>query len=407
MKKRRRLVQIEDRGPLRVLFLLTSMPVGGAEMLLRNLIERMNRERMVPELCCLKELGPLGEELADSVPTWHGLLTHKFDLRVLPRLTALLTRRRADAVVTVGCGDKMFWGRIAARLAGVPVVASALHSTGWPDGVGRLNRLLTRWTDCFIAVASEHARHLIEHEGFPASKVRVIPNGVDTDRFRFDAQGRHRIRRAFSIPLDAPVAGIVAALRAEKNHGLYLESAKRILDQRPDTRFLIVGDGPERESLEMQARALGIERSVHFLGTRLDTVDILSALDVFCLTSHNEANPVSILEALSIGLPVVATRVGSVPATVQPGKTGFLVTAGRADEVSRYVMELFSDATLRTTLGTQGRNAVIQDWSLEKMVSGYEQLIEEIYRQKSQPPTGVESSSDRRRNKPKSSKHRL
>jgi glycosyltransferase involved in cell wall biosynthesis len=157
----------------------------------------------------------------------------------------------------------------------------------------------------------------------------------------------------------------------------------------------------------MQARALGIERSVHFLGTRLDTVDILSALDVFCLTSHNEANPVSILEALSIGLPVVATRVGSVPATVQPGKTGFLVTAGRADEVSRYVMELFSDATLRTTLGTQGRNAVIQDWSLEKMVSGYEQLIEEIYRQKSQPPTGVESSSDRRRNKPKSSKHRL
>ncbi|MCA9215758.1 MAG: glycosyltransferase, partial [Planctomycetales bacterium] len=141
-----RLNAVEDRGPLRVMFLLTSMPVGGAETLLRNLVRSMERTQFEPEICCLKGLGPIGEELAREFETHSHLLSHKLDLRVLPRLASLLKRRKIDAVITVGCGDKMFWGRIAAKLAHVPVVASALHSTGWPDGVGRLNRLLTPWT---------------------------------------------------------------------------------------------------------------------------------------------------------------------------------------------------------------------------------------------------------------------
>jgi glycosyltransferase involved in cell wall biosynthesis len=382
-KRRTCIIPLEDRGPLRVLFLLTSMPVGGAETLLKNLIERIDRDRFVPELCCLKELGPLGEELARAISTAHGLIRHKFDLRVVPRLVDLLTRQRVDALVTVGCGDKMFWGRIAARWARTPVVMSALHSTGWPDGVGVLNRWLTRWTDCFIAVASEHGRHLIEGERFPAEKVHVIPNGVDTDKFRRDEAGRRLARRELSIPTEAPVCGIVAALRPEKNHALFLESAKLVLDERPDARFVIVGDGPERPALELRARSLSIESAVHFLGTRRDTVQVLSALDVFCLTSHNEANPVSILEALSVGLPVVATQVGSVPLTVQPGITGFLANPGAADEISAHIQRLFGDRTMRTSLGNQGRDLVIREWSLQRMVTGYESLIEAVYRQKS------------------------
>ena len=131
------------RGPLRVMFVITSMPVGGAEMLLVDLLRCLDRDRFVPQLCCLKELGPLGETLIGKVPLHYRLLAGKYDLRVLLRLKRLLASERIDAVVTVGAGDKMFWGRLAARWAGVPVVCSALHSTGWPDGIGRLNRLLT------------------------------------------------------------------------------------------------------------------------------------------------------------------------------------------------------------------------------------------------------------------------
>src|SRR4029078_7016337 len=115
--------------------------------------------RIAPELCCLKTLGTLGEQMASEVPVHHGLLKHKLDVRVLGRLTKLLREREIDAVVTVGAGDKMFWGRLAARRAGVPVVICALHSTGWPDCITWLNRRLTPLTDAFIAVAEKHAKY--------------------------------------------------------------------------------------------------------------------------------------------------------------------------------------------------------------------------------------------------------
>ncbi len=202
----RSLIPLDDRGPLRVMFVATSLPVGGAETLLVELVRRMDRARFAPELCCLKQLGPLGEVLEHEVPTFWGLLAHKYDLRVLPRLTHLLVRRRIDAVITVGTGgDRMFWGRLAGLAAGVPVLCSAIHSTGVPSRVEWVNRLLTPWTDAFIAVAEAHARFLVEHEGCPAHKTRVIPNGVDTRRFRLRPPSAD-LARALDITPGTPVA---------------------------------------------------------------------------------------------------------------------------------------------------------------------------------------------------------
>ncbi|HZZ72405.1 MAG TPA: glycosyltransferase [Pirellulales bacterium] len=373
---------LADRGPLRVMFLLTSMPVGGAETLLVNLIRGLDRERFVPELCCLKELDCLGAQMAAEIPAFSGYLQGKYDLRVLFRLTSLLRERRIDAVVTVGAGDKMFWGRLAAWRAGVPVVLSAIHSTGWPDGIGRLNRRLTRITDGFIGVAEPHGRHLREVEGFPADKVFVIPNGIDTARFcpRPDDPA---LRESLQLPLHAPLAGIVAALRPEKNHALFLRAAAQVLNAIPAAKFLVIGDGPERPRLEALAAELRIQESVRFLGTRSDIPALLSLLNVFLLTSHNEANPVSILEALSCGRPVVATRVGSVPEMVHEGSTGFLVPLGDAAAMSERVVRLLSDPLLAARYGRDGRELVQQTGSLAAMVRGYEDLIEMIYRRKS------------------------
>ena len=224
-RHRRELIPLDDRGPLRVMFVITSMPVGGAETLLTELIRRMDRGRFLPELCCLKYFDPLGEVLAQEIPAFTELLAHKYDVRVLWRLTQLMRRRRIDAVVTVGTGgDKMFWGRLAAWLAGVPVICSALHSTGLPDRVEFANRLLAPLTDAFIAVAEPHGRYLAEHEGCPAPKVRVIPNGVDVERFHPRWPNR-ALRQALELDPTAPVVGIVAALRPEKNHEMFLRMA--------------------------------------------------------------------------------------------------------------------------------------------------------------------------------------
>ena len=130
--------------PLRVLFVTSCMDVGGAEVLLAALVRGMDRIRFLPELCCLKHPGVLGEQLAAEIPVFSRLIRHKFDLSVRGRLARLMGERKIDAVVTVGTGgDKMFWGRLAAAKANIPVVLSALHSSGVPDRVEWPNRLLT------------------------------------------------------------------------------------------------------------------------------------------------------------------------------------------------------------------------------------------------------------------------
>ncbi|MDA7980578.1 MAG: glycosyltransferase [Pirellulales bacterium] len=374
----------EDRDPLRVLFVHTFMPVGGAETLLVNLIRRLDRARFSPEVCCLKFPGPLGEVIAKEVPLHTGLLANKYDLRVLQRLVKLIRARRIDAVVTVGAGDRMFWGRLAARIARVPVVLTALHSTGWPDVIGRLNRSLTKITDGFIAVAEEHARYLRDVEGFPAEKVFIAPNGVNVQRFAPRPRNA-ALREVLKIPVDAPTVGIVAALRPEKDHHQFLRVAQSILKERSDAHFLIVGDGDLRPALKTCAKDLGVADSVHFLGTRDDVPELLCEMDVVTLTSKMEANPVTILEALAAGRPFVAPNVGSIAETLLDGRNGYIAPPGDEATMSNHIVQLLNAPELANRLGAAGRERVVKHFSLERMVESYEDLIESIYREKCMP----------------------
>ncbi len=368
--------------PLRVMFVITSMPVGGAETLLANLVRSFDRVRIQPQICCLKELGPLGEELRNELPVHSHYIRHKFDVAVLWRLRKLLIAEGIDAVVTVGAGDKMFWGRLAARWANVPIILSALHSTGWPDGVGRLNRLLTPLTDGFIGVAKTHGEFLVAHERFPRDKVFVIRNGIDTARFKFHPAGRQRWRAELGLRPETPVVGIIAALRPEKNHRGFLEAARLTADELPHAHFVIGGDGPLRQELSDYAAELGIARQVHFLGNVKDTPGLLSALDVFALTSDNEASPVSIVEAMACQRPVVATRVGSVPDLIGEGHTGFLVPVRDPHAQAERWLELLCDRSRCDRFGVAGRQFVVEHASIAEMVSGYTRLIEKKFAQK-------------------------
>jgi glycosyltransferase involved in cell wall biosynthesis len=371
------MIRDANSGPLRLMFLVTSMPVGGAETLLMNLVRGLDAQRFAPEIVCLKERGPLGIELARELPVHSNMISNKFDVLVLWRLWQLMRNRRIDAVVTIGAGDKMFWGRLAAKLAGVPVIMSALHSTGWPDSVGKLNRLLTPITDAFIGVADAHGTHLVEREHFPASKVHVIYNGVDT--VRFCPGDKRTVRAELGLPIDAQVVAILAALRPEKNHELFLAGAAEILGSHPRARFLVIGDGPTRAQLEGLAEQLKISSATRFLGSRPDVHRVLQAVDVLALTSHNEASPVSILEALSCGVPAVSADVGSVNETVIDGITGRLFPAGDQASYVCAVTELLDNVPLRAQMGANGRQEMIAKRSLEAMVHGYEALLDRLY----------------------------
>ncbi len=382
MHDQRSINQSERTSPLRVKFVVTSLPVGGAEMLLLNLVRRLNPKAICSEVVCLKEGGELESSFLESVPVHTHMLRSKWDISVLGRLKRLFVN--TDAVITVGAGDKMFWGRLAAKLAKVPVVCSALHSTGWPDGIGRLNRLLTRLTDGFIAVAPSHRDFLIEQEDLPEEKVFVIPNGVDVERFRPDRSAAAWLREAIGISPDAEIVGIVAALREEKNHSQFLKAAKRICESRTNCHFVIVGNGPEHEAIVNGIQQLRLESKVHLLGSRSDTQRILARMDVFCLTSKNEANPVSILEALACEIPVVAPEVGSVPSTVIDGTTGLLTECGSERGTAVAITRLLDDTAIRRQYGQAGRQLVVQSWSLNAMVAGYQNTISQLFNAKAQ-----------------------
>ena len=384
-RRRRRLLPLEDRGPLKVMFVITSMPVGGAETLLVNLIRRLDRSRFAPELCCLKEFGPLGEILAQEVPAFEKLIGGKYDVAVVGRLRKLMYERQVDAVVTVGTGgDKMFWGRLGAWCAGVPVILSSLHSTGLPDRVEFANRMLEPLSDGFIGCAKPHGEYLIAHEGCPRHKLFVIPNGVDIEKFA-PLGPDPALRDSIGLPSGAPVAAIVAALRPEKNHEMFLEAAAKVVRRVPDARFLIVGDGARRAELEARAASLGLSAATHFLGTRRDIPQLLALVDVLALSSHMEANPVSILEGLACGRPIVAPRVGSIPETVEDGTNGYLTAPGCADALADRLAVLLADRSLAVEMGRAGRLMVEQSWGLDVMVGGYEDLITTLYQRKAPP----------------------
>jgi len=385
------LKKLSDREPrpIRVMFLLTSMPIGGAETLLVNLVRRLDRNRIEPLIGCMKQKDVLGQMLSEEVPVFSELISHKYDIGVLGRLKRLFKEQDVDALITIGAGDKMFWGRLAAHQAKVPVILSALHSTGWPDGVGRLNRMLTRITDGFIAVARQHAQYQVEQEKFPEQKVFLIPNGIDTQKFVFNPESRQQWRSELGIDSDAPVVGIVAALRSEKNHDLFLESARLVSQQMANAQFVIAGDGPERPRLEALTREKGIEDRVHFIGSTQDVVGVLSMVDMFGLSSHNEASPVSIMEALSCQRPVVATDVGSIDESVLQGKTGFLVPRDDAQAMSQRWMEILGDKSHAQQLGQQGREHIVANSSLDSMTEGYASLVEDLYERKANRSVGA------------------
>lgn len=366
-------------GPLRTVFMLTSMPVGGAETLLVNMVRRFRPDRIEPLIACTKEPGQLGELLSFDFPVSSNWLFNKYDFTIVPRLASYFRRERIDALVTVGAGDKMFWGRLAASVAKLPVICSALHSTGWPDGVGRLNRLLTPWTDRYIAVAKSHGSFLVDRERFPHSKVAIIPNGVDTDLFRFHANARVAVRKELGLPEAARLVGIVAALRPEKNHHLFLDVALKISQRFPTTYFMIIGEGPERHRIEQKIEQSSLQKKVFLLGNRQDIPRLVASMDVFALTSHNEASPVSILEALSSSIPVVSTRVGSVSETVMDDWNGFTVEPGDTEAFVTKVSTLLQHPDLAVSFGSNGRDHVVSRYSIDTMVKGYEELIASVY----------------------------
>ncbi len=370
------------RRPVSITILADTLTVGGAEQLLMELLRGLDRARFPARLCLLSdEPGMIGEEIMGmGIACTRAVAPARFDLRAVPRLRRIFSEQKPDILLLINHRNCLFYGIPAGRLARVPRIINWQNETWRPYSLHRLTmtcrRVLLGCVDTVVAAARGHADYIAETEGVARANIEVIYNGVDPERFRPEIS-RAAARRQLGIPPESPVAGIVAALRPDKAHEIFLQAAALVLARMPDARFIIAGDGPRRAVLEERARSLGISHALCWTGFRRDMPDVLQSMDVFCLSSRprQETFSVAALEAMAAGLPVVCTRVGFMHEMVFEGRTGFLVPVDDPQALAEAVSTLFLDRELRTAMGRNARALVEDSFSLQHMVRCFEELF--------------------------------
>lgn len=365
---------------IRVAFVQASLGVGGAERLVQSLARRLNRSRIEPWILNLYGPGAIGEPMrAAGAPMVSHLASSALDPRTGGRLARALEETRADVAYVYDSALPMFWMGCMRRRRTRPRLVLGFHSTGrLGDPVQHFlaRRAAVPVADRLVALAGSHRRFLARELRLPESRFDVLASGVDLARFDA-ARPRDEARRAAGLPTGVPLVGIVAALRPEKHHALFLAAARRVLASVPDARFVIAGDGPERAAIERACRELALGERVTLLGSREDVPVLYRALDVAVLSSHPvvETLPVTLLEAAACGTPAVATAVGSVADVVAEGETGFVVPAGDAAALADRIVRLLGDAALRERMGTAARRRAEQHFDERDMVRRYEELF--------------------------------
>jgi glycosyltransferase involved in cell wall biosynthesis len=213
---------------------------------------------------------------------------------------------------------------------------------------------------------------LVSNSLCPEDKIAVIKNGISLEAVR-GSQSPDSLKAELGVD-EGPVVGTVAKLRPVKGVRYFIEAAAMIHARHPSVKFLVVGDGSERERLRSLASRLGLNGHIILAGARDDARDLLGLLDVFVLPSLSEGMPWAVLEAMAVGLPVVATRVGGVPELVDDGRTGYLVEPRDAESISDSVCKLIDDPDAMRQLGSAGRKRAKTEFALDKMRRDTEEL---------------------------------
>lgn len=353
--------------------MITGLGVGGAELQLRSILQHTRHQS---DVVTLYNPGPVADMIVGDGGRVRDLgMTSNTELPALGRLTRLIRAGRYDVVHT-HLYRSCVYGRIAARLAGTPVVVTTEHSIGETHlerrrmtlGVRALYLGTDLCSDATIAV-SDAVAHRLTKWGIPARKIETIPNGLDFDRVAFDATARDTIRAEFDLPRDAYVVGVLGRLDPIKRFDLVIRAAAPLLDDQH--RLLIVGDGQVRPDLEAEAARQGVAELVTFAGERHDVAAMLSSLDLFIAASEQETFGLSVLEALANGIPALYTTC--------PALEG--IETDRARQIPGEVEEMRREIAAEIAQGRrprQGVPAIREQYGIEAVTRRIDDLYERL-----------------------------
>lgn len=366
------------RPRTRILFLIDyASSTGGAERLAVGLATHLGQDRFEPWICVTRETDSVAARALSDAGVRHITLgrSAKWDVHRLGGLARVLRRQRFDILHTHKFGSNL-WGTLIGSVCRVPAIVAHEHSwsyegdpaRAWLDG-NVIGRLATK----FIAVSSADRQRMISREGVSADKVVVIPNGYIPSPALSDSD----VRGELGLTADVPVVGIAAVLRPEKRLDLLLRAHAGVRSVVPRAQLVIAGDGECRRDLERQARELGLDGSVHFLGARTDVDSVLRAADVAALSSDREGSPLLVFECMANNTPLVATAVGGIPDVVEDGRTGVLVPRRDVRALADGMINLLTDPGRRSRMAAAAREA-LRRYTIDATVTRVADLYESL-----------------------------
>lgn len=382
---------------LKVLRVIARLNVGGPAIHTILLTQSLNNDYFESMLVTgsvapgEKDMSYLASEKGVSpviIPQFGRQINPLKDIVALWKIYRIIRSFRPDIVHTHTAKAGAL-GRIAAILAGTPVRIHTFHGhifDGYFSGFYififlLIERVLALWTRYIVVVSRAQKREIGKRYRITSpDKIKVIQLGLELEKF-FSVQPKEgELRRSAGIADDAVTVGIVGRLVPVKNHGMFLEAAKRLnvlTEGKAKVKYLIIGDGEERMRLEERADKLGIREDVVFRGWRENMAEVYSDIDILALTSLNEGTPVAVIEALASARPVVVTNVGGVTDVVDDGVHGYVVASGDAPAFADRLFDLVNDPAKRALFGERGREMVRQKFSIERLVRDITELYEE------------------------------
>jgi len=372
----------------RVLHIITHLPIGGAQDNTLLTVEKLDKERYNVILAC----GPQGEWIkrAQNIPDLKIIFIKElirkihlfYDIVAIFKIYSIIKKERCTIVHTHS-SKPGFSGRIAAKLAGVPVLIHTIHGFPFHDFMPKpvqifyilVEKFLSRLSDCLITVSKLNMQKAVDMGISEKEKFLNIYSGICFKRF-VKRRDKKSVKKELKISAKSSVVGMVGRLSEQKAPETLFYAIPEILKKHSNTIFLIVGDGEKKKSLIRLTDKLDIVNRVKFLGNRQDIPDLLSVMDVYVLPSLWEGLGRSLTEAMYFSIPVVASKVEGVPELVEHEKTGFLVQPKDSHALSRYVIQLLDNATLRKRMGQFAKQKVTVDFSADEMVSRIDKLYQ-------------------------------
>jgi glycosyltransferase involved in cell wall biosynthesis len=363
---------------IRVVHIVPMLSPGGAERVALHIVSGMNRRRYEPAVISLTgrmncELDHLLDEAGVEVRYLGKHLG--FDYRMFSQVYRALRDFRPDIVHThLQVLRYVFPSLLVLKLTSALHTVHNLAEREIEPGMRWLQRYALKHGVVPVAVAEEVALSMVRTYGI--SKCRVIPNCIPTDSYAHPKTPRSEWRERQGFAENDVLFVCVARFAPQKNHALLLNAFARGSASDPNAHLVLVGEGNLQKSLEVQAKSLGVDRQTHFLGLRADIPDVLGAMDVFVLSSDYEGNPLSVMEAMAAGLPIVSTAAGGVPDLFESGREGLIVQRGNVQELSSAMTFLLGNREIRQCLGMAAARRARRNYDVSTMVRAYEGLYE-------------------------------